>query len=49
MNEWTVNLADNIPSYFTRNEIEELIPHINEALNMPVDKIENKKYYILEF
>ena len=47
--EWTVPLADNIPGYFTRAEIEELIPHINEALNMLVDKVENKKFYILEF
>ena len=49
VNEWTVDLSNNIPSYFTRNEIEELIPCINEALNMLVDKIENKKFYIIEF
>ena len=50
VDEWTVNLADE-PSryYFMRNEIEELIPLINEALNMLVDKVENKKFYIIEF
>lgn len=49
VNEWKTNFVDNSSTYFTRNEIEELIPHINEALNMLVDKIENKKYYIIEF
>lgn len=49
VNEWKTNFVDNSSMYFTRNEIEELIPNINEALNMLVDKIENKKYYILEF
>lgn len=50
VDEWTINLADK-PSryYFMRNEIEELIPHINEALNILADKVENKKFYILEF
>lgn len=49
VDECIVNFDDNIPSYFTRNEIENLIPSINEALNMLVDKVENKKFYILEF
>lgn len=49
VDEWNVNLVDNVPSYFTRNEIEELIPYINEALNMLADKVDNKKFYIIEF
>lgn len=49
VDEWNVNLVDNVPSYFTRNEIEELIPYINEALNMLADKVDNKKLYIIEF
>lgn len=49
IDEWTVTLTDNLPSYFTRDEIEELIPHINEALNMLVDKVENKIHWVLDF
>lgn len=50
VDEWRINLVDK-PSryYFMKNEIEGLIPHINEALNILADKVENKKFYILEF
>ena len=49
VDEWVMTLADNSSNYFSRKEIEELIPCINEALNMLVDKVENKKFYIIEF
>lgn len=49
VDEWIVPLFGGTPSYFTRNEIEELIPRIDEALHMLVDKVENKLFYILEF
>lgn len=49
VDEWTMTLSDNLSGYFSRKEVEELIPCIKEALNMLVDKIENKKFYIIEF
>lgn len=49
VDEWTVPLFGGTTSYFTRNEIEELIPRIDEALHMLADKVENKSFYIFEF
>lgn len=49
VDEWTTPLVADTPGYFTRNEIEELIPRIDEALHMLADKVENKLFYILEF
>lgn len=48
IDEWSIPLGKS-DGQFTREEIERLIPCINEAVHMLVDKIENKKLYIIEF
>ena len=47
--EWTVPLFGDVLSYFTREEIERLIPAIKEALQMLKDKVYNTQHYIIEF
>lgn len=47
--EWTVPIGGGWVTCFTRDEIENLIPRIDEALHMLIDKVENKLFWILDF
>lgn len=49
VDEWTVPLFGGVLSYFTRDEVEYLIPSIKEALQMLKDKVYNTQHYIIEF